>query len=104
MSEVIGMESTVDFTKPSSGCVFPQGSGDIIFVFITAGEIESATLKFLNGSTPDDPMLTIPIKVPAGNSQIFDFSNGSLNYYDGLYAILLGDGAQASIKVIHHEI
>jgi len=100
MNDIIGAESTITFTKPASACIIPQGGGEIIFVLITAGERESATLKLFEGTTPDDPMLAIPIKVPAGNSQIFEFPNGSLTFYDGLFGTLLGDKAQATIKII----
>lgn len=100
MNNIIGHESTVTFTKPTSAHLVPQGGGEIIFILITAGERESATLKLFEGTTSDDPMLAIPIKVPAGNSQVFEFPNGSLTFYDGLFGTLLGDEAQATIKII----
>lgn len=101
MNDIIGSESTITFTKPTSACIIPQGGGEIIFVLITAGEKESATLKLFEGTTSDDPMLAIPIKVPAGNSQVFEFPDGSLTFYDGLFGTLLGDEAQATIKIVH---
>jgi hypothetical protein len=39
-----------------------------------------------------------PMKAPAGDTRVFNFALGSLTFYDGLYGILTGKGAQATIK------
>jgi hypothetical protein len=97
---VIRAELTTDFTRPASTCINPQGSGEVTFVLITAGEKQAATLMFINGPTSDYPQLGIPLRVPAGNSQAFDFPNGSIEFSNGLFGTLSGEGAQARIKVL----
>jgi hypothetical protein len=97
---ILRAEGTVDFSRPASVCLYPQGGGEITFILITAGDRENATLTLFDGPSSDYPILGIPIKVSAGNSQNYQFPSGSLEFSNGLYGILRGEGSQARVMTL----
>lgn len=97
-------EFETTFTIPTEACIVNVGSGEVALILITAGEEESAILQLLDGAFDDSPPLIAPMRAPAGDTRVFNFQFGSLTFYDGMYGILKGKGAQATIKGFVDEV
>ncbi|GEM_PF-4680332 len=91
-------EFETTFTIPTLATISNSGSGEVIFILVTAGEEDPATFQLLDGAFDDSPPLIAPFRAPAGETKLFNFPPGSLTYSDGLFGILTGRGAQATIK------